>query len=119
MNLVFHTFEELTDIPPDVSRLVETSQTPLPPWLDTEKLTSWCKERRVHELNDFCDAHMDDEVYGRLMGPLRDILSLAASIDTLSRVNDRFSPRRTQHLWTFLIQSLVISSRRSETLFFL
>ncbi|KAJ3476653.1 hypothetical protein NLI96_g11010 [Meripilus lineatus] len=116
MKLVFHSFEDLTAIPPDVSQLVETSQTPLPPWLDTEKLTSWCKERRVHELNDFCDAHMDDEVYGRLMDPLRDILSLAASIDTLSRVDDRFSPRRTQHLWTFLIQRLGLSSRRSETL---
>ncbi|KAJ3475516.1 hypothetical protein NLI96_g11788 [Meripilus lineatus] len=115
MNIVFHSYEDLTGLPPDVSRLIETSQAPLPPWLDTEKLTSWCKERRVHELNDFCDAHMNDEVFGSLMEPLRDVLSFAMRIDAVSRIDDEFSPRRTQYLWFSLIQRLGLWSHRPET----
>ena len=115
MNIVLHSYEESTGLPPDVSRLVEILQTPLPPWLDIDQLTSWCKERRVHELDDFCDAHMNDEVYGSLMEPLRDVVSLAMRIDAVSRIDDEFSPRRTQYLWFSLIQRLGLSSHLPET----
>ena len=115
MSVVFHSYEDSTELPLDVSKIVKVIQTPLPPWLDTQKLTSWCKERHVRELNNFCDAHMDDEVFGSLMEPLRDVLSFAMRIDAVSRIDDEFSPRRTQYLWFSLIQRLGLSSHRSET----
>ncbi|KAJ3484977.1 hypothetical protein NLI96_g5273 [Meripilus lineatus] len=106
MNITFHSFEDLspTTLPPQVSKLVDVLQAPLPKWLDFEKLTSWCKERRVHELNEFCDAHMNDDVYGRLMVPLRDVIYLALRIEAVS--SDPFSPRQTRHLWSSLIAQL-------------
>ncbi|KAJ3477912.1 hypothetical protein NLI96_g10140 [Meripilus lineatus] len=117
MNITSHSFEDLspTSLPPQVSRLVDVLQAPLPKWLDFEKLTSWCKERRVHELNEFCDAHMDDEVYGRLMVPLRDVISLALRIEAVS--SDPFSPCQTRHLWSSLIAQLgFLSNPHVETL---
>ena len=106
MNIIFHTFEDLspTTLPPQVSKLVDVLQAPLPKWLDFEELTSWCKEQRVHELNEFCDAHMNDEVYGGLMVPLRDVIYLALRIEAVS--SDPFSPRQTRHLWSSLIGQL-------------
>lgn len=116
MDIVFHSYGDSTELPPDVCRLVEVLRTPFPPWLNTKKLAAWCQQRRVHELNNFCDAHMDDQVYGRLMDPLRDVISFAARIDAVSRIVDDFSPRRTQHLWSALIQRLGLSCHCSETM---
>lgn len=57
----------------------------LPKWLNTEKLelTSWCEEQRVQELNEICDARINDKIFGKVMGQLRDVISLALHIEAV------------------------------------
>lgn len=101
MDTEFHTPEKptITDLPPHVSKLVDPAE------MVVEKLTSWwTRGQRVQELDEFCDAQLNVDVFGKLMNPIRDVISLALRIEAVS--SDPFSPHRTWHLWTSLIGQL-------------